>query len=220
MTHPETPKHLKLIGTTASRVMRNVWMLEELRTLCGVTYEHDPISFKDPALYASPYFELNPNARIPILVADGQPIYESLAINLYLAEVFPTSLSPKNAIQRGQAAQFALWALSEMELPVFDWAIHTYLDYPGSGTAKDPAVAAAALAKLQRPLKALSDHLKGKPYLLGQDFTVADLNTASVLYRLLREFDFTPFPGVADWMQRCWSREAAKIPRRARGEDI
>ena len=92
---------IKLIGTSASRVMRPLWMLEELRTngsaLQEVAYEHDPISYDDPALSKPPYSTLNPNGRIPILVVDGFAVYESLAINLYLADKFESTLSLKTS---------------------------------------------------------------------------------------------------------------------------
>ena len=214
-----TPQ-IKLYGIAASRVMRPLWMLEELRAngsaLQGVAYAHDPISYSDPALAAPPYSDLNPNGRVPILVVDGFAIYESLAITLYLADKFDSPLSLKTAEERGLGAQWALWAATELEQSVFDWALNSYLKPESERNAE---VAAAALTKLQRPLAALEASLKGRTYLVGERFTVVDLNTASVMYRALT-MDLSALPNVDAWMQRCWSREAAKVPRRARGEAI
>jgi glutathione S-transferase len=212
--------HIKLIGVGASRVMRTLWMLEELRTngsaLAGVAYEHDPISYTDDALRAPPYTTLNPNGRIPILVVDGFAVYESLAINLYLADKFASPLSLTTPEERAVGNQFAMWSLTEVEQAVFDWAIHTVIKPEAE---RDAAVAAAAWDKLQRPFDALEASLQGKTYLVGERFTVADLNTASVMYRSLK-MDLSAWPAVNAWLQRCWSREAAKVPRRVRGEAV
>jgi glutathione S-transferase len=211
---------IKLYGISASRVMRPLWMLDELRSpggpLLGLQYEHDPISYADPALAAPPYSTLNPNGRVPILVVDGFAVYESLAINLYLADKFESPLTLKTAEERALGSQWALWAMTELELPVMDWAMHSYLKPEAERDAK---VASAALQKLARPLAALNASLVGKNYLVGERFTVADLNTACVMYRLLK-LDMASWPNAAAWLQRCWSREAAKPARRARGEQI
>ena len=84
-----TTPAIKLIGTPASRVMRNIWMLAEL----GLAYEHDPITTADTRLKQPPYTDWNPNGKIPILIVDGFAIYESLAINFYLDLRFPSALS-------------------------------------------------------------------------------------------------------------------------------
>jgi glutathione S-transferase len=52
------------------------------------------------------------------------------------------------------------------------------------------------------------------PYLIGNDFTVADLNVAAVLsWARPARIDFTPFPKAADWLSRCALRPAAKEAR-------
>jgi glutathione S-transferase len=207
---------VKLYGVAQSRVMRNIWMLEELRLAIGLTHEHDPIRYNDPALKQPPYSLINPNARVPMLQVDDFSIFESLAINLYLAEKFPSPLSLTTPEARALGAQWAMWALTEIELPVMDWAVHTYINAEAD---RKPDVAKAALDKLQRPLKALDVALDGRSYLVGDSFSVVDLNVASVMYRLLK-MDLSAYPNVNRWMQACWAREGAKAPRRARGETV
>lgn len=207
---------IKLIGTGASRAMRNVWMLEELKASNGITYEHDPISFNDPALKKPPYTDLNPNGRIPTIVVDGFVLFESLAINLYLAEKFPSALSLKTPEERALAMQWALWAPQEIELAIYDWVINTHIKPEAE---RDAALAKSAVEKLQRPFAALNQALAGKTYLIGERFTVADLNMACVMYRCLK-MDLSAHPNLAAWHARCWSREAAKVPRRMRGEAV
>ncbi|MCY7388099.1 MAG: glutathione S-transferase family protein [Burkholderiales bacterium] len=203
---------IKLIGTPASRAMRNIWMLTELK----LSFESDPIVTSDPALKQPPYTEWNPNAKIPICVVDGFAVYESLAINLYLDMKFPSAISLNSIEEKAQGMQWAMWALTEVELHSFNW----YLNTIGKPDAeRDAVVATLSWEELQRPLGVLEKTLIGRAYILGGNFTVVDLNTASVMYRALG-MPLENFPGVRRWLDRCWAREGGMAARRARGESI
>lgn len=205
-----TPR-IKLIGSPASRVMRNLWMLTEL----GLPYEHDPVGAYDPALKAPPYTQWNPNGRIPILLVDDFALWESLAINLYLDRRFPSNISLTTPEDQAKGMQWALWVLSEMELASFDWYLNTH----GKAEAeRDAAVAAAAWEKLQRPLRTLETSL-ATGFLVGERFTVADLNTAATLYRGLW-MPLENHPRTAAWLKQCWARPGGLAARRARGEAV
>ena len=203
---------IRLHGLAASRTLRVIWMLNEL----GLPYEHDPISFSDERLRQAPFTDINPNGRIPALEVDGFAIYESMAINLYLADRFGGALAPASAEERGLATQWSFWVMTEIERDITTWVVNARLKPEGE---RDPAAAQAALAALQRPLQALETSLKGRAYLVGDRFTVADLNVAAVMYRGLL-MDLAAYPGVCAGLQRCWSREAALVARRARGDQV
>jgi glutathione S-transferase len=203
---------ITLYGVAASRALRNIWMLEEI----GLPYAHDPIHYTDPALKLPPYIGLNPNGKIPMLTVDNFAVFESLAINLYLADRFDTTLSLKDADERGQASQWALWAMTEIDAPIGVWAMNTLVKPEAE---RDLGAAATALASLQKPLSALNTALSGKQCLVGDRFTVVDLNTAACLYRGL-SMDLAAYPNVSVWLKRCWSREPALRARRARGDKV
>ncbi|MEP7155934.1 MAG: glutathione S-transferase family protein [Betaproteobacteria bacterium] len=206
-----TPK-IKLIGTPASRAMRTIWMLTELK----LPYESDPIVTSDPALKQPPYTDWNPNGKVPICIVDGFAIYESLAINLYLDLKFPSAISLHTPEEKALAMQWALWVLTEVEMNSFNW----YLNTIGKPEAeRDAALAAQSWDKLQKPLAVLEDTLSRHTCLVGSSFTVADLNTASVMYRALG-MPLEHFPYTKAWLERCWSREGGLAARRARGEKI
>ena len=203
---------IKLIGTPASRVMRNIWMLTELK----LPFENDRIATTDPAFREPPYSDWNPNCRIPTLVIDGFAIYESLAINLYLDLKFPSAISLNTPEEKGLGMQWAMWALTEVEANGFNW----YLNTTGKPEAeRDAALAAQCWDKLQKPFAVLEKSLTSHDYLLGDRFTVADLNVASVLYRSLW-MPLEGFPGMKAWLDRCWAREGGRAARLARGEKI
>jgi glutathione S-transferase len=77
---------------------------------------------------------------------------------------------------------------------------------------RDPKVADAAEAQVQRPLAMLNAILADSAYLLGERFTVADVNVASVLSASrLSAISMAPFPHIADWAKRCQGRPAALV---------
>lgn len=211
MSTPTTPQ-IKLIGTPASRVVRNIWMLAEL----NLPYEHDPILSNAPELKQPPYTGWNPNGKIPICIVDGFAMSESLAINLYLAAKFPSALSLVTPEEQAQGVQWALWVISEMELNSFNW----YLNTLGKPEAeRDAKVAVDTWEKMQKPLAALDKSLAATGWLVGNRFTVADLNTAAALYRALW-MPLDGFPNAKRWLERCWAREGGLKARRARGENV
>jgi glutathione S-transferase len=65
---------------------------------------------------------------------------------------------------------------------------------------------------LQKPLAALDKHLtKDGPYLLGKEFTLADLNVASVMMWAVRAgLDMASFPKAKTWLDTCLARPAAQ----------
>lgn len=197
---------LTVFGTSRSRAFRVLWMLEEL----GVPYEHRPLSWKDCA--ADPqYLAVNPAGTIPCISDDGFVLAESLAINLHLSCKAGT-LWPESAHLQASALQWSFWAATSLEVPYEAWATHTRW-LPEH--LREHRQAEAAGQSLQRPLNLLEQHLAGRPYLLGQVFTVADLNVVSVI-GLLRNFEPARRPLVTGWLNRCISRPgyaaAAKLP--------
>ena len=206
-----TPK-IKLIGTPASRVMRVIWMLTELK----LPFENDPIVTSNPALKQPPYTDWNPNGKVPICIVDGFVIYESLAINLYLDLKFPSAISLHTPEQQALAMQWAMWVLTEVELHSFNWYLNTIGKPEGE---RDAALAAQAWEKLQKPLSVLEQTLSRQTCLVGDSFSVADLNTASVMYRALW-MPLEAFPYAKAWLARSWAREGGLAARRARGEKV
>ncbi len=203
---------IKIYGVGASRTFRNLWMLHEL----GLKFEHDPIHYTDPKLKQPPYSDLNPNARVPFLSIDNYVISESLAINLYLAQRFPGPLTPSSIESQALATQYSLWAATTLEQPIMDWAMNALVK---PEPERDLSLATTSLKKLEQPFAALEKQLNHSPYLLGTQFTVADVNVASVMYRCLW-LSMPKQPKTTAWLQNCLGRDAALIARRARGEAV
>jgi glutathione S-transferase len=189
---------LTLFGTSRSRAFRVLWMLEEI----GLPYTHRPLT-PDRCAQDGDYLAINPSGTIPCLVDDGFVLSESLAINLWLARK-AGALKPEGERGDALALQWSLWAATALEPAYVRWATQSHW-LPED--RRDPAQAAAALDELQRPLRRLDDALAARPGLLGDAFTVADLNVAGVI-PLLRHIDAGAFAHVARWLARCCARDA------------
>ena len=196
----------KLHGTSRSRSARSLWALEEL----GVNYEHLPMpttEAKSPA-----HLKLNPNGHVPVLEDDGAVVWESMAINLYLAEKYgKNSLWPAEPAARADIYKWSFFAMTEVEPHLITIMRNRLLNPPDQ---RDEKAAQAAVGALKAPMNALEESLKGKEYLLGKNFTIADLNVAAVMSWIpMMKLDLTAWPNVAAWLQKCLGREANKKVR-------
>jgi glutathione S-transferase len=196
----------KLHGTSRSRSARSLWALEEL----GVNYEHNPMPTTDAKSAA--HLKLNPNGHVPVLEDDGVVLWESMAINLYLADKYgKDSMWPSNAAGRAAAYQWSFWAMTEVEPHLITILRNRVMNPPDQ---RDEKAASAAVDALKAPMNALEEALKGKEYLLGKTFTIADLNVAAVMSWIpMMKLDLSSTPNVAAWLQKCLGREANKKVR-------
>ena len=109
--------NLTIYGIPGSRALRTIWMAEELKAETGFEYTLVPTHFIDESKTPE-YLAINPNGRVPAMDDNGFVLFESLAINQYLAKQNPSSsLAPQNAHEEALASQWSIWALTELEAP-------------------------------------------------------------------------------------------------------
>ena len=192
---------VKLYGVPGSRAMRSLWMLEEL----GVPYENVKVDFVKGT--KTPEFsKLNPNGHIPVLHDGDLVLWESLAINLYLARKHDKGLWPTSIEDEGRAYQWSVWAMTELEEPLLTALLHRVV-FPAE--QRDAKKADDAAMRFAKPLGVLDGALADREYLLGPQFTVADLNVASVMaWARMAKLDLASAPHTAAWLTRCTSRPA------------
>ncbi len=195
---------IKLYGIPQSRASRCLWMLEEL----GVPYEHVPVSFLGDAQKPD-FLKINPNGRIPALEDDGLVLFESLAINLHLARKYGRGFWPASPDDQSRAIQWSFWAMTEVEPPVMRVLMNRAF-LPAEQRREEEA--RAGEQALRKPVGVLEGGLRGRPYLLGDAFTVADLNVHGVLgwAPTLGKVRFADAPDVDGWLKRCGERPALK----------
>jgi len=193
---------LQLYGNARSRAVRCMWMLEEM----GIPYELIEKTTRPEDLQSAEYLQLNPNARIPTLIDGSLVIWESMAINLYLAQKYGGPLHCTEPAILGIAAQWSFWAMLEMEALLLELLMHRAL-LPEFG--RDPSYADRDELLLKTPLGVLDGALVARSYLAGEDFTVADLNVASILvWGKMARLDLSAYPRLAKWLNACLQRPA------------
>jgi glutathione S-transferase len=194
---------LRIYGIARTRAFRALWMAKEI----GLDYEHIPVEVGQAGARKSDYLALNPNGRLPTIDDDGFILWESLAVTLYLAKKHALGrLYPATLEGEAKAWQWSLWAANEVERGVNIWSLHAIRLPPED---RNQNVLAEALKVLGPPFKVLDGALDGRPYLLGDAFTVADLNVAAVISRAI-EMDLAATPRLARWLKRCLERPAAR----------
>jgi glutathione S-transferase len=200
---------LRIYGVARTRAFRVLWIAKEL----DLDYEHVPIETGLRGARKPEYLAINPNGRLPAIVDDGFVLWESLAITLYLAKkhgkLYPTTLRDE-----ARTWQWSLWAVQEVDRGVNIWSLHAVRLPPEE---RDARLREEALKVLAAPFRVLDGALADRPYLLGEDFTVADLNVAAVISRGI-DMDFSTTPRLGDWLLRCLDRPAAREARRLRAE--
>jgi glutathione S-transferase len=208
---PETMSNakLKLFGSPPARVTRPMWVMAEL----GLAYDQVPVMPGPPSAPKSPeLLAVNPMGQTPVLVDGELAISESLAINLYLAQVYGQgTLWPDTMASVGKAYQWTLFGAFNLERPVLPLMIHR-LALPPEHRREDQVE--RAMTHLARPLAAMNAALHGHDWLAGDRFTVADLNVASILNAAISaDIWFDDHPAVSDWLRRCYARPSAKDQR-------
>ena len=204
---------LKIYGVARSRAFRTLWMAKEL----GLDYDHVKVDFATGETRTPAHLALNPNGHIPVIDEDGFVLWESMAINLYLAKKHSLGrLYPTRPEDEARAWQWSFWGMTEVERPVLT-ALFNRAILPED--KRDAAAADSAERVLAQPLKVLVGVLGRGTNLLGDNFTVADLNVASILsWARPANVNVAPFPKVAEWLKNCAERPAARAARQLQRE--
>ena len=202
---------LTIYGVLRSRASRNVWMALEL----GVPFTNVPIlpeycvvhlepRARPPHSGSADFLKINPNGTVPSLVDDDVVLHESMAINLYLARKHGGPIAGHTLAEEGLLTMWTLWAATNVESAAVD-ILHHRLTYPKR--KKDENVAANAIKALHAPVRVLEAELAGRQWLVGDRFTVGDLNVSEVVKCASPASElFESPPHVRGWLVRCQNR--------------
>jgi glutathione S-transferase len=200
---------LKIYGTSRSRANRVIWMAEEL----GIPYETISVDLsapRDPAFLA-----VNPNGRLPAIDDDGFYLFESMAINLYLAKKHGGPLAPRDAHEDAKMIQWSFWAVTELEKPGLDYLMHTMFLPPEK---RDASIPGKALDTLKKPVAVADKALETSGHLVGGRFTAADLNVGAFASYLASARDFLgQYPSLARFVAAVAARPAYMKAMPSRG---
>jgi glutathione S-transferase len=211
----EEPGMLTIYGVYRSRATRNIWLAMEL----GIPFKQVPViqanrlanpKAADAPLHTrSPEFmKINPNGHVPCIDDDGLKLCESMAINLYLAKKHGGPLGPANVREDGEMSQWSVWAVTEIEGQALLVMQNRVAKPPAERNAQ---VAEKAVETLRAPFAVLDAHLANADWIVGNRFTVADINVAEIVrYAQAAPELFEANPRVKAWLARCQSRPKYK----------
>ena len=157
-----------------------------------------------------PYLSLNPYGRVPTLEEDGFVLYESTAILNYLEATRPTPpLAPADAHSR---------ALVDMHVKLCDLQLSRHagtIVFPKRFLPKERwnnAAMAEAKGEIEKHFAILDKELAGKTYLVGEQFSLAEVCYIPFL-DFLPLMEIAPPVAVAAWSARLLGRQSAQATR-------
>lgn len=194
---------IQIYGSKKSSAFRCYWLMEEL----GIPYETMPLDFAQRAHKSEEYLKLNPNGKVPTIVDDGFVLWESVAINYYLAEKYNAVQFMGTTLQEhAEVNKWNVWAITHLSESFHPIVMQTYMKTPDSDVTK-----AAREVELPRYLGILESHLADKEYIALGKFTLADITAMSVVSMAgFANFDLSVYPNIRTWMGRLGEREALK----------
>jgi len=167
---------LKLYHANQTRSVRPRWLLEEI----GAPYEVTHLNLVAAEHKQPEYLKINPNGTVPALVDDDLTLFESAAICQHLADKFPAArlAPPVGTPARGLYYQWIHFAMSGLE-PSLVTLFEQTVQKPEA--ERIPALVGPAKAQLGAALAILERALAGRTFILGSEFTAADVMLGSTL---------------------------------------
>ncbi|MDB4936539.1 MAG: Glutathione S-transferase [Labilithrix sp.] len=185
-----------------------LWAIEEL----GVPCERVKLDLQAKQTHTPEFLALNPNGKVPLLVHDGVPIFESIAILAHLGETFGVEkkLFPAPGIARAQALQWLAWSNAALRDAAVRYMTNTADQFPAE--QRNAKVAELAKAETNKLFAILDKHLAGKQWMVGDTFTLVDAHVAgAVTWISGMGFDTKALPALDAWLERCKARPAFAV---------
>jgi glutathione S-transferase len=187
---------IKLYWSPRSRSFSALWLLEE----SGLPYERVLTDISTGAQKSPEFLKINPMGKVPALTDGEAALGESSAICAYIADRYPdTKLAPAPTDpRRARYLQWLFFSPSCIEPALIQ--IFTKLDVPAS---------TAAWGSATQVFDVLDAALEKGPWILGEEFTAADIAIGSGLNFAVRVFKMVPSrPSFDAYIARCVARPA------------
>ena len=203
MTHYPEATMMKLYGFGPTRSLRALWGLKEL----GLEFEFIPVNLQAGEHRRPEFLALNPAGKVPVLVDGDLVLTESAAIVLYLAEKYPEKkLMPTRLEQRAQVYRWVLFAMTELEQPLWRMAKHRFI-YPED--KRLPQDIELAREDFTAMAAVLERHMDGRQYIVGDRTSVADCVTVYLMDWANEHHLLDGFPNLKGYLQRMYTRTTA-----------
>ncbi|WP_119302252.1 glutathione S-transferase family protein [Dongia deserti] len=194
---------MKLYGFGPTRSLRAIWGLKEL----GVEFEFIPVNLQAGEHQRPDFLALNPAGKVPVLVDGDLVLTESAAIVLYLAEKYPEKgLMPTRLQERGQVYRWVMFAMTELEQPLWRITKHTFLFPEHKRIPQDVDLAREEFTAMA---SVLERHMNGRQFIVGDRITAADCVTAYLMDWANEQQLLEVLPNLKAYLQRMYQRSTA-----------
>ena len=185
-----------VIGPIKTRTLRVLWMLEEL----GQPYEHRP----DPPR-SDEVRSYNPDGKVPVLLADGAVLTDSVAIIQFLADRHGALTYPAGSLERARQDAMTQFCVDEVEGALWTAAKNSFV-HPQE--RRTPAIKETCRYEFAVAMDRLRARLGGGPFVMGEKMTVPDILFGHCAgWAANAKFD-PPDGAVGDYFLRLRSRPA------------
>lgn len=194
---PQHPDRLQLYSQPTPNGVKASIMLEET----GLPYEVHKVSFDQKDQLTPEFLSLSPNNKIPAILdpngPDGKPIglFESGAILIYLADKTGQFL-PHDASARYQTLQWLMFQMGGIG-PTFG-QVGFFVKFAGKDIS-DPRPRERYVAESRRLLRVLDTHLEGRDWIMGKEYTIADIATFPWIRNLVGFYGAGELVGIDDF---------------------
>lgn len=170
----------------------------------GLDVQIENVDFLGGELASPEFRSINSNAMVPVLVDGDFRLSESNAILQYLADgAEETTLFPRDRQTRADIARWQFWEVRHFNKAMGTLAFEIVAKSMGGLGSTDDALVMQAQVELQRFALVLEQHLTDRHYLVGDELTIADYSVVAFeAYRERIPFDFSPFPGLTQYLDR------------------
>ena len=179
------------------------WALEEL----GVPYEKVKIDLQARDQDKPAFKALNPNGKVPVLVHDGTPVFESAAIIIHLGETFGVEkkMYPPPGARRAEALKWLVWCNVSVGEALSRHMHNSSERIPAE--RHNAKAAEVAKVDVEKHLAILDEALTGKTWLVGDSFSLVDVHVAGwAAYVGMCGFDTKRWANLDAWTKRCTAR--------------
>ncbi|SDE14710.1 glutathione S-transferase family protein [Paraburkholderia lycopersici] len=194
---------MKLYGFAGTRSQRALWGLKEV----DADFEYISVNLLEGEHRQPAFLRINPAGKVPVLIDGDRVIPESAAIVLYLADKYPEkALLPADPDDRAQAYRWTLFAVTELEQPLWRIARHTLLYPPDKRLAADIELAREDF-KVMAAI--LDEHLEGRDFIVGDRLSAADCVTVYLMDWANELTLLDGFPRLQAYLERLYARPEA-----------
>jgi glutathione S-transferase len=187
---------IKIYGSKMTSAFRCHILAKEIE----LEYEEISMDLGNPG---SDYLKLNPNGKVPCLEDGDFVLWESMAITRYLAEKYKPELMASSVEDRALIDQWSYWAILELQPDMFKVVMQIF----APEDKRDMDIIKEGTADMHPKHRILNDYLNGREYMVGDTFTLADINVGSVavINRLIGN-DLSEFQHLEKWMNMLGQR--------------